>query len=219
MPLVLGTSEGAVYGNRFRQKRLNRFLSLVDEIVAVNKTCRIVDVGGKVAYWLALEPFWRDRKCHITLVDLESELVPDERFSSIAGDACNLRQFSDSHFDLVHSNSVIEHVGLWRDQCRMAQEIRRLAPRYFVQTPNYWFPVEPHLRVPVIHWLPQPWRIAIVMRRACGFYERARTCSEARQILDDAHLLDAHAMAELFPDALIERERFAGFTKSLIAVR
>ena len=57
MPLVLGTSEGAVYGNRFRQKRLNRFLSLVDEIVAVNKTCRIVDVGGKVAYWLALEPF------------------------------------------------------------------------------------------------------------------------------------------------------------------
>jgi hypothetical protein len=114
---------------------------------------------------------------------------------------------------------VIEHVGLWRDQHRMADEIRRLAPRYFVQTPNFWFPVEPHFRLPLIHWLPEPWRAAIVTRRACGFYPRARNHDEARHILDDARLLDAGAMAALFPDAAIERERFAGFTKSLIAVR
>ena len=219
MPLVLGTSETAVYANRFRQNRLNRFLAVVDDVIATKGTCRILDVGGKAAYWLGLEPLWRDRKCHITLVNLESETVPDERFSSVAGDACDLGQFDASQFDLVHSNSVIEHVGLWRDQWKMAQEIRRVAPRYFVQTPNYWFPVEPHLRMPVMHWLPEPWRVAIVMRRACGFYPRARSADEARRILDDAHLIDARAMAELFPDATIERERFAGFTKSLIAIR
>jgi hypothetical protein len=101
----------------------------------------------------------------------------------------------------------------------MAQEVRRLAPRYFVQTPNFWFPVEPHFRLPFIHWLPEPWRASIVMRRACGFYPRARSCNEARCIIDDARLIDARAMSELFPDAVIERERFAGFTKSLIAIR
>jgi hypothetical protein len=57
------------------------------------------------------------------------------------------------------------------------------------------------------------------MRWACGFHPRARSAGEARQMLDDARLVDARAMRELFPDAVVERERFAGFTKSLIAVR
>jgi len=216
---MLAPSEAKIYGNRFRQRRLRRFLSIVDEIAAARGRCRILDVGGKLAYWQALYPLWSDRQCHITLVNLESEAVADGRFTSVSGDARDLSQFDDPAFDLVHSNSVIEHVGLWRDQCRMAQEVRRLAPRYFVQTPNFWFPVEPHFRTPFIHWLPEPWRAAIVMHRACGFYPRARSCDEARHILDDARLIDSKAMAALFPDAVIEHERYVGFTKSLIAIR
>lgn len=216
---MLAPSEAKVYGSRFRQKRLNRFLSIVDEIVAENGSCRILDIGGKLAYWQALYPLWSGRPCHITLVNLDNEAVPDERFTSVPGDARDLGQFDGSAFDLVHSNSVIEHVGAWRDQCKMAREVRRLAPRYFVQTPNFWFPVEPHFRTPIIHWLPEPWRVAIVMRRACGFYPRARSCDEARHILDDARLIDTKAMAELFPDAVIEHERYFGLTKSLIAIR
>lgn len=219
IPLTLSTSEAAVYGNRFRQRRLARFLAIVDEIIAAKGACRILDVGGKANYWLGLEALWGGRECHITLVNLEGEPIPDQRFSSVAGDARDLGGFGDLSFDLVHSNSVIEHVGLWRHQVQMAQEVRRLAARYFVQTPNFWFPLEPHFRTPFIHWLPDPWRAAIVMRRACGFYPRARTYGEARHILDDARLLDAAAMAELFPDAVVVRERFAGFTKSLIAIR
>jgi hypothetical protein len=218
MPLALTTSANFINGNGFRQRRLRRCLSIVDEIIAARGSCRIIDVGGRVAYWRRLEPLWGDRKCHITVVDLTSEAVPDERFSSVAGDARDLSQFRDLSFDLVHSNSVIEHVGVWRDQSQMAREIRRIAPRYFVQTPNFWFPIEPHFRTPFIHWLPEPWRVAIIMNRACGFYPRAQSCDQAHNILDEQRLLDARAMAELFPDAVIERERFAGLTKSLIAV-
>jgi len=216
---MLARTEAAVYGNRFRQRRLRRFLALVDEAIAAKGTCNILDIGGKVAYWQALSPLWRDRACHITLVNLAGEAVPEGPFTSIAGDARDLGQFADLAFDLVHSNSVIEHVGPWRDQCRMAGEVRRLARRYFVQTPNFWFPIEPHFRAPFIHWLPEPWRAAIVSRRGCGFYPRAASYDEARRILDDARLLDGKAMAALFPDAVIERERVAGLTKSLIAIR
>jgi hypothetical protein len=219
MTLTLATSDEAVYGNRFRFRRLRRFLSIVDEIIAARGVCRIADVGGRAAYWQGLKSAWCDRPLHITLLDLEPQPVPDGRFASVAADARDLSQFGDLSFDLVHSNSVIEHVGLWQDQCRMAQEVRRLAPRYFVQTPNFWFPIEPHLRAPFIHWLPEPWRVAIVKHRACGFFPRARSIAEAHRILDDSRLLDAAAMAELFPDAVIERERFCGFTKSLIAMR
>src|SRR5271166_4176550 len=211
--------EAACYANGFRRARFKRLLAVVDEILAKKETCRILDVGGWTTYWQFLEPLWRDRPIHITMVNLTAAPTPDERFSSITGDARDLSQLGDSSFDLVHSNSVIEHVGLWRDQCRMANEVRRLAPRYFVQTPNFWFPIEPHLRTPFIHWLPEPWRAAIVRRRACGYHPRAESYGQAREILDDARLLDAQAMAVLFPDATIERERIAGLTKSLMAIR
>jgi hypothetical protein len=219
MALALEQRETACYGNRFRQKRMRRLLTIVDGIIAARGTCHILDVGGWVGYWRGLEPLWQDRQIHITMVNLVNVPVPDERFSSVRGDARDLSQFGDLSFDLVHSNSVIEHVGSWRDQCKMAQEVRRLAARYFVQTPNYWFPIEPHLRTPFIHWLPYPWRVTIVRNRACGFFPRAQSYSQARDILDDARLLDAGRLADLFPDAVVERERFAGFTKSLIAIR
>jgi hypothetical protein len=211
--------EAACYANSFRQARFRRLLAVIDEILAKQDRCRILDVGGWTTYWQFLEPLWRGRPLHITLVNLTTAPTPDERFSSLVGDARDLVQLDDSSFDLVHSNSVIEHIGLWRDQCRMADEVRRLAPRYFVQTPNFWFPVEPHLRTPFIHWLPEPWRVAIVRRRACGYYPRAQSYAQAREILDDARLLDAEGMSVLFPDAVIERERVAGLTKSLMAIR
>jgi hypothetical protein len=213
------TSHKDVYSNRFRRKRLKRFLGLVDHIVRDKGFCKIIDIGGMSVCWLELESIWRDRPCHITLVNINDQPVPDGRFTSTVADACDLHQFRDLSFDLVHSNSVIEHVGAWSEQARMAKEVRRLAPRYFVQTPNFWFPIEPHLRLPLIHWLSEPVRVAAVMRRAHGFYPRAQTLDQAHRILDDARLLDVRAMTALFPDGVIERERFVGITKSLLAIR
>lgn len=216
---LIDTAPETVYRNRFRRARLARFLTIVDEIVAAKGRCGVLDVGGNVEYWQGLEELWRDRPLHFTIVNLYAEQAPDGRFACLSGNACDLSQFGDNAFDVVHSNSVIEHVGTWSNQRRMAEEVRRLAPRYFVQTPNFWFPFEPHFRMPFIHWLPEPWRVATVMRRARGFYPRATSFEEAHQILQDARLLDVKAMAALFPDATIERERFGLMTKSIMAVR
>lgn len=211
--------ERAVYRNAFRMSRFARFLRIVDDVVREKGRCRVLDLGGGVAYWMGLEEAWRERPLHLTLVNLESERVPDERFESRAGNACSLPEYADDAFDVVHSNSVIEHVGGWPDKVGMAREVRRLAPRHFVQTPNFWFPIEPHFRTPAIHWLPRPMSRALVERRALGFYPRATSLDEADRILSDAILLDAREMATLFPQSRIVRERFCGLTKSLIAIR
>ena len=63
-------------------------------------------------------------------------------------------EFTTGEFDVVFSNSVIEHVGDFDDQRRMADEVRRVGRRFFVQTPNRWFPLEVHTRLPFVHWLP-----------------------------------------------------------------
>ncbi len=216
---TLGSAPFAAHDrNAYRLRRLARFLDLVDAVIAERGRARILDIGGTQSYWRALAEAWSGRDVHITLVNLEAEPVTDPRFMSLAGDARTL-PFADNAFDVVHSNSVIEHVGRWRDMVGMANEVRRLAPRYFVQTPNFWFPVEPHFRFPLFHWLPAPVRLGIVRRRACGFFPKAETIDDGMRFVEDASLLDMEQMRRLFPDAAIDRERAFGLTKSLIAVR
>jgi 2-polyprenyl-3-methyl-5-hydroxy-6-metoxy-1,4-benzoquinol methylase len=63
-------------------------------------------------------------------------------------------------FDIVFSNSVIEHVGDAESQQQFAHEIARVGRAYWVQTPNRRFPVEPHLLTPFLHFLPTRWSAA-----------------------------------------------------------
>lgn len=217
--MLLSTKPDAVYKNSFRRRRFTSFLTMTDDVIKARGLCRILDVGGRLEHWTAFADLWAERPLQITLANLEAAPVDDPRFSSIAADARDLSMFEDNCFDLVYSNSVIEHVGTWPDQKRMAAEVRRVAPRHYVQTPNYWFPIEPHFRLPFIQWLPEPWRLAIVQWRACGFYPRATNIDEAYGVLGDARLLTFGAMQCLFPDSEIVRERVALLTKSLIAIR
>lgn len=197
-----------------------KLLALIDEVIAEKGNCKIIDIGGRFDYWLYLKKMWEDRPLTVTLVDLEPTEVEDTRFVSIRGNACNLSEFADMSFDIAFSNSVLEHVGTWKHKTSMAQEVRRIAPRYFIQTPNFWFPVEPHFRSLFFHWLPRPVRRFLIMHRNFAFHRKADCFTEAYRIIDDADLLDHADMVELFPDARIEKERFAIIlTKSLIAVR
>jgi len=137
----------------------------------------------------------------------------------IQGDACNLDKIADNHYDIAFSNSVIEHVGMWSDMKAMAREVRRVSRRYLVQTPYYWFPIEPHARAPFLHWLPEPLAYRIVMNFKCGFWTKAQTVDDAVSTVQSARLLDRRQFQALFPDAEMRLERFIGLTKSLIAVR
>jgi hypothetical protein len=201
-------------GNRFRQNRIRRFMELVQP--TAGRPTRILDLGGTAAYWHALPGLYGREDVEITVVNLSDREFDDANLQVRRGDARDLGQYADRSFDIVHSNSVIEHVGLWKDMRDMAGEVRRLAPRYFVQTPNVWFPLEPHYRLPFVHWLPEQTRAAIIERldRFPSGGERDGI-SEAQKTF----LLGASQMRALFPDAAIERERFGPLTKSLIAVK
>lgn len=209
----------SAYNYAFRAKRLHAFLALADDVLRHKPVCRVLDVGGAEEYWSALEYVWRGRNLDITVLNVQERPLGTSQLTYIVGDARDIRQFPDNSFDIVHSNSVIEHVGRWADMRRMAGEVRRLAPFYFVQTPNYWFPYEAHALVPFIHWLPRPWQQRILMARKCGFYPRATSLDEAHEILSGTMLLNASEMTALFPDARIVRERLGPLTKSLTAIR
>ena len=128
-----------------------------------------------------------------------------------------MSEIADLEFDVVFSNSVIEHLFTWDNQMLMAHEIRRVGKRYFVQTPNKHFLLEPHFYVPGFQYLPVDVRAGLARRFALGYHERARTEEEAMQMVREIRRLSASELKTLFPEARILRERLGGYTKSLIA--
>jgi SAM-dependent methyltransferase len=140
----------------------------------------------------------------------------------VLGDGASL-PFADQSFELVFSNSVIEHVGSREQQARFAAEIARVGKQYWVQTPNRYFPIEHHLWTPFIHWLPHRWQVAVA-KRFSVWQTLTRTTPEQREFyldhyLDSIRLLAASDLRVLFPGATVLRERFLGWTKSLVAWR
>jgi SAM-dependent methyltransferase len=208
--------------NRFRAARIAKLKLLVGQCLSERSKCRILDIGGTYGFWNV----WRNEldwnTTEVVCVNLNPAHADEGKqgtnITMIKGDARHLPQIADGEFDIVFSNSVIEHVGLWRDMQSMANEIRRVGKHHLVQTPNYWFPIEPHARTPFLHWLPEPLAYRIVMWRKCGFWSKAKTVSDAVATVQSAKMIDFNQMQSLFPDSQIERERFLGFTKSLIAI-
>ena len=113
---------------------------------------------------------------------------------------------------------MIEHLFTLENQTAMANEIRRVAAAYWVQTPNFWFPVEPHFMIPGWQWLPEDTRVAILRRRGVGWAGRCEDPAHARRVVEEHRLMRRAELASLFPDAQIVGERFGGFTKSWTAI-
>jgi hypothetical protein len=197
----------------FRRRRMRRF----ERTFAITAATRVLDVGGTAINWeyLSVRP-------RLVILNTGRERRDAEGVTWVVGDGCSL-PFPNGAFDIVFSNSVIEHVGPQERQCLFAREIARVGRAYWVQTPNRWFPVEPHLLTPFLHWLPARVR-ARMARRLTVWQWVTRPTPDRRQFyvehfLGDIRLLGPAEMERLFPGAHLLRERFLGLTKSLVAVR
>ena len=122
------------------------------------------------------------------------------------GDACDLAGYPDGSVDLVHSNSVIEHVGPWPRMAAMAGELMRVGRAGWVQTPAWEFPVEPHFRAPFLHWFARPMQARLM---SLSFDARVRRSGLdiRRRRVDSVNLLSRREVRALFPDRPLYVER------------
>jgi hypothetical protein len=198
---------------RLRHKRSAFFEKLIAPLV---KPLRVLDVGGTEEFWQALGYGDRD-DLWVTLLNVTACSTSSPQFNSIAGDARDLSQFKRREFDVVFSNSVIEHVGDFVDQKRMADEVQRVGRRYFVQTPNRYFPIEPHFLFPFFQFLPEALQVYLLGRYRLGTYDIVTDRDYARELVREIRLLSLGEFRSLFPVASIYRERLLGLTKSFVA--
>jgi hypothetical protein len=161
-----------------------------------------------------------DFNAHVRVVNLPGVEKPrsEGRMTFEDSDGCDLSRYDDASFDIAFSNSVIEHVGDWTRMRSFANEVRRVARAYFVQTPNFWFPVEPHCVTPFFHWLPFASRVWLLRNFDLGYWRGRRSVDAAVATAESARLLSAPMMEDLFPEAKIQKERFLFLPKSIIAI-
>jgi hypothetical protein len=196
---------------RARARRWDMLLQRFPDLASM----RVLDLGGIREMWGSCPV----RPAALTLLNRCEQAAPEAWIEIVEGDACDPpASLRGERFDLVFSNSVLEHVGgPWRRKA-FADVVHRHADRHWIQTPNRWFPIEPHFLFPGFQYLPLEARVAIAMRWPLGHNKTAKP----RVALGNAlysDLLSARELRHYFPDSEIAFERALGMNKSLIAVR
>lgn len=114
--------------------------------------------------------------------------------------------FADRQFDICWSNAVIEHVGDHDRQLLFLREVKRVSRMAYLTTPNRFFPVEVHTKLPLLHWLPRP-----AFNRALGWLGREWAAGDFMYLLSLRQIRALLAEADI-TDYTITKNRVLGFT-------
>jgi hypothetical protein len=191
----------------------------VEKHIRPDSLFKILDIGGDIGYWKNIG--WQNSQCRIYLLNLYAADISEEdskSFESVQGSGLNL-PYQRGDFDLVFSNSVIEHVGSFENQLQFANEVKRLSDRYIVQTPSFWFPLEPHSLIPFFQFIPHSIRAFLIMWFDINYFPKASSYQDALQVSRSTLMLTKKEFRNLFPDAEIQVERLLGIPKSYTAIK
>lgn len=200
--------EGSVT-HRFRQQRIEEFKRRFPDLAEM----RVLDLGGTAISWRVLGIHPRS----VTLVNLDAAPLHDEAWMNVVrADAC---AGGFGTYDLVFSNSLMEHLGGHARRRQFADVVQASAPSWWVQTPYRYFPVEPHWVFPGFQFLPFRARLGIC-RHWGTLHEPARKdLAAAAELVASTELISTTEMRMYFPGSEIWYERLAGIPKSLVVVR
>lgn len=195
-------------GYHARQRRMEWLLRRFPDFQRMH----IVDLGGATNYWHGAKV----RPARVTIVSIDDWALrdPSPWMTTVQADACDPGEIGGV-FDLVFSNSVIEHVGGPRHRRGFAETVHRLAPHHWVQTPYRYFPLEPHLIFPGFQFLPPALKVRVAKKWPLS-HIHGRVDIEPVEYVMDHDLLTVTEMGALFPKSEILRERVGGIVKSLV---
>ena len=205
--------------NRLRKERFLVLEKHITRLSSNSQPINILDVGGDRGYWKHVG--WKKEKAHIKLLNLSEIDIPEEDkpyFSVHYGDALTL-PFKKGEFDLVFSNSVIEHVGSKKNQKIFAEQVKKVSEKYIVQTPSFWFPLEPHSLIPFFQFIPHHLRAILIMIFNINYFPKAKSYKEALKVSRSTIMLTKNEFRALFPEGELYTEKLFGLPKSYTVIK
>lgn len=214
---IFVNSPGSIGGDA-RKARARKLLETFPDLADM----KVLDLGGTFNFWNSLLV----RPKEVTAINVATTTQEHRGrvtswFRIVSGDACQPpRDVMESNFDLVFSNSTIEHVGNHDRRRLFAEVVHRLAGRHWIQTPNRAFPIEPHVLFPFHQFFPRSGR-AVVYRYWPLVHTRSPTWQAATRAVDATQLIGSSELAGLFPESRILEERWIPLLppKSLVAIK
>jgi hypothetical protein len=97
--------------------------------------------------------------------------------------------------DLVISSATIEHVGGALEQKKMIDNIIKLTKKIFIiTTPNRFYPIEMHTKIPLLHWFPKPIYRKILKIIGLSFYANEKNLNlvgirELKEMLNNQKII------------------------------
>ncbi len=201
--------------SHFRNKRAH---ILLDKLSKLNLSeIKILDVGGSSYFWDEMRNSLK-KSYQLVIVNLNKEEIGVGECQKIVGDGKTLSFIKDKSFDVVVSNSVIEHLGTFNQQREMAENIKRVGKYHFIQTPAFIFPFEPHFLFPFFHWLPKWLRILLVQNFDLGWFMKLKSKEDAQTLVNSIRILKKKELKRFFRNSQIISERLWFFTKSYLVI-
>jgi hypothetical protein len=196
-------------------------------IAGMPRPLRVIDLGGAAQMWRRWGITEEDG-LQIVLANTHrldpthrGEASPGAFVSSIEIDVLDLEPSAYADYDVVFSNSMVEHLPSRDAQARLAARIVASGKPYFIQVPNKHCIVDPHFPHPFAAFFAS-WPPALQMRaiqwHPLGTRRRATSRDEAVRRIETYHPLAKRDLAALFPQARIETEWNLGLPMSLIAI-
>ena len=199
-----------------------RKLELFNKIMKPTAQTKVLDIGAQInpqcnGRLQFIDPYpWKSKVTAINISAEQIKLIEEHypEIEAVVGDACAL-PWPDKHFDVVYGNAVIEHVGDFEKQKRMAAEIMRVGKKWFITTPNRWYPLEFHLRLPFVTWLPG--NSYLWLGRLVSYnHVKKKYMSGIRY--DTLRLMTAKELKHCFPRSRIIKQRVTFMAETLIVV-
>ncbi len=204
--------------NSLRKKRFKRIKEVLEGLIAERGSVKVLDIGGEIVYWKNMG--WQNSAATIYVLNLDPVFDKEqhEGYIQVQGNALKL-PYEMGEFDLVFSNSVIEHVGSKNNQKIFADEVRRVCNNYIIQTPSFWFPLEPHSMIPFFQFIPHTIRALLIMVFNINYFPKTKSYQEAIKVSKTTIMLTRRGFQKLFPEAAIEVEYLYGISKSYSVYR
>ncbi|MEW6221235.1 MAG: hypothetical protein AB1634_17105 [Thermodesulfobacteriota bacterium] len=208
-----------------KKKRLAIFKGVV---AGMPRPLRVVDLGGTASFWTAWG-FGHDGDLRVTLVNNHEQdrtnVGYDNSIPYVKEEINDVRHLTADclkEFDLVFSNSMIEHLTSHEEQFHLGLTIEQSGVAFFVQTPNKYSIVDPHFPHPLVPFFgayPKTIQGLLLTMNRLGSGARAASLATARGRLRYYHPVSAGQLQAMLPSGQLVRERFLGFCHSLIAIR
>ena len=98
---------------------------------------------------------------------------------------------------------------------KMASEIIRVGRKWFVTTPNRWYPFEFHMRLPFVTWLP--WKACLYAGHIISYNHVLKKYVYGIKH-DDLRLMTARELRGCFPNSRIIKQRVTFMAEVLIVI-